>query len=79
MSAGASVEPATARPMRVRLLTCCVIAVVLAVASMVPSSAVNLPSMKAMLRPSCVTWASTTSGPGFAGARKFTVRLMVVV
>jgi hypothetical protein len=51
---------------------------VLPVASTVPSLAISLPSMKAMLFPIWMTWASTISGPGLAGAMKFTVRLMVV-
>ncbi len=51
----------------------------LAVASTVPSSAISLASTKAMVLPSCVTLASPIIGPGLAGAKKFTVMLMVVV
>ena len=54
-------------------------ALVLAVASSVPSSVINLPSTKATVLPSWVTVASPTSGPGVAGARKFTVMVMVAV
>jgi hypothetical protein len=51
----------------------------LAVASSVPSSAISFASTNAIVLPSCVTLASPMIGPGFAGARKFTVMLMVVV
>ena len=44
-----------------------------------PSSAVSLPSTNAMVLPSWVTLASPVIGPGFAGARKFTVMVMVAV
>src|SRR4051794_8388594 len=49
-----------------------------AVASTVPSSAISLPSTNAIVLPSWVTLASPMIGPGLAGARKFTVMLMVV-
>src|SRR5258708_40199700 len=49
------------------------------VANTTPSSAINLPSMKAIILPICVTVASPTSGPTFAGARKLTVMVMVAV
>src|SRR5258708_33957262 len=49
------------------------------VASTSPPSAVNLPSMKAIVLPICVTVASPTIGPTFAGARKLTVMVMVAV
>src|SRR6478735_9292000 len=42
-------------------------ALVVAVASTVPSSAVNLPSTKAIVLPSWVTLASPVIGPGLAG------------
>src|SRR6266849_557144 len=54
-------------------------ALVVAVASTVPSSAVSFPATKAMVLPSCVTSASPVIGPGFAGARKLTVMVMVAV
>lgn len=53
--------------------------VALAVASTVPFSAISLASTNAMVLPSCLTVASPMIGPGFAGAKKFTVMLIVVV
>ena len=54
-------------------------ALVVAVASSVPSSAVSRPSTKATVLPSWVTLASPVIGPGLAGLRKFTVMVMVAV
>ena len=54
------------------------LATVVAVASAVPSLAVNLPFIKAIVLPIWMTFASAMSSPGQAGARKFTIRLIVV-
>src|SRR5260370_5862430 len=54
-------------------------ALVVAVASTVPFSAISRPSTKAMVLPRWVTLASPVVGPGLAGARKFTVMVMVAV
>jgi hypothetical protein len=54
-------------------------ALVVAVASKVPSPAISLPSTNATVLPSCITVASPVIGPGLAGARKLTVMLMVAV
>ena len=54
-------------------------ALVVAVASTVPSSAISRPSTKATVLPSWVTLASPMIGPGLAGLRKFTVMVMVAV
>lgn len=51
-------------------------ALVVAVASNVPSSALSLPSTKAMVFPSCVTFASPMIGPGFRRRQKIHSMLM---
>lgn len=54
-------------------------ALVVAVASTVPSSEVNLPATKATVLPNCVTFASPVIRPTLAGLRKLTVMVMVAV